>query len=135
MSIRLIILLAMILAAGEVPAAPSTPVPGGAEVLGFVGSLLVVVASILVFGWLYSRFRPGMAQGADSIRIVAMRPLGPKERLVVVELAGEQLLIGVSPGGLRKLHRLEQRLDTSSTGAAAGGFAERLKALRGGTAG
>jgi len=132
---RQLTVLVTLIAAREVQAAPTTPVPGGIEVIGFVGSLLVVVAAILAFGWLFSRFRPGMGQGTECIRIVAMRPLGPKERLVVVELAGEQLLIGVSPGGLQTLHRLDQPLDSRSTGDSAGGFAERLKAFRGGSTG
>ena len=72
----------------------------------------------------------GPARGAGVRAEVLM-----EERLVVVELAGEQLLIGVSPGGLQTLHRLDQPLDSRSTGESAGGFAERLKAFRGGSTG
>ncbi len=110
-------------------AAPATPVPGGVELLSFVGSLLVVVASILAFGWLYGRLRPGMGQGSERIRIVATRPLGPKERLVVVDLDGEQLLVGVSQGHMQTLHKLERPLPDVPPETAAGGFATKLRTL------
>lgn len=110
-------------------AAPATPVPGGVELLSFAGSLLVVVASILAFGWLYGRLRPGMGQDPGRIRIVATRPLGPKERLVVVDLDGEQLLVGVSPGHMQTLHKLERPLPEETATAVSGGFAAKLKTL------
>jgi flagellar protein FliO/FliZ len=110
-------------------AAPATPVPGGVELLSFAGSLLVVVASILAFGWLYGRLRPGMGQASERIRIVATRPLGPKERLLVVDLNGEQLLVGVSPGHMQTLHKLERPLAEETVDAESGGFAAKLRTL------
>lgn len=110
-------------------AAPATPVPGGAELLSFAGSLLVVVASIVAFGWLYGRLRPGMGQSSERIQIVATRPLGPKERLIVVDLDGEQLLVGVSPGHMQMLHKLERPLADVTPDATTGGFAAKLKTM------
>ena len=110
-------------------AAPAAPVPGGVEIFSFIGSLFVVVLSILAFGWLYGRLRPGSGQGADRIQIVATRPLGPKERLVVVDLDGEQLLLGVSQGHMQTLHKLERPLPDVESDAAAGGFAAKLRNL------
>ena len=109
------------------------PTPGGGEIAGFIGSLLVVIASILAFGWLYARFRPGMNQSSELIRLVAMRPVGPKERLLVVEVAGEQLLVGVSASGMRTLHTLTGRVekDAAKTAVDAHPFAARLKGFLG----
>ncbi len=111
---------------------PETPGPGGAELLSFAGSLIVVVLSILAFGWLYGKLRPGMAGGSEMIRVVATRPLGPKERLVVVDLDGEQLLVGVSQGHMQTLHKLDRPIAAERPRSAPEtGFAQRLKgALR-----
>ncbi|MEO1244402.1 MAG: flagellar biosynthetic protein FliO [Pseudomonadota bacterium] len=117
-------------AAQAQPAAVVTS-PGGAEILSFVGSLGLVIASILAFGWLYSRFRPGMHQGSELIRLVAMRPIGPKERLLVVEVAGEQLLVGVSAAGMRTLHKIDEPITAGEGQPAESGFALRLKSLLG----
>ncbi len=128
MRILVVPILALLLADAAV-AAPATPVPGGVELLSFAGSLFVVVASILAFGWLYGRLRPGMGQGSERIRIVATRPLGPKERLVVVDLDGEQLLVGVSPGHMQTLHKLERPLPEPAADTANGGFAAKLRTM------
>ena len=130
---HLVSLLAGLLIAGSAaaaPEAPPAPGPGGAELLSFVGSLLVVVGSILAFGWLYGRFRPGMSQGGGEIRIVATRPLGPKERLLVVELGEQQILVGVSPGHMQTLHTLDAPLpETGQAAPAVSGFAARFREI------
>ena len=126
--------LVILTSAPVVAAAPGgdLPAPGGGEIAGFIGSLLVVIGSILAFGWLYARFRPGMNQSSESIRLVAMRPIGPKERLLVVEVAGEQLLIGVSANGMRTLHALAEPIEKDGADAAGDSkFAARLKGLLG----
>lgn len=113
--------------AAELPVAPG---PGGAEIASFAGSLLVVVLSIVAFGWLYGKLRPGMSGGSELIRVVATRPLGPRERLVVVDLDGEQILVGVSQGHMQTLHKLEQPLEARRADVAAeSGFAARLKGM------
>lgn len=120
--------LAIASSAVAAPEVPTAPGPGGAELLSFAGSLLVVVGSILAFGWLYARFRPGMNQGADQIRIVATRPLGPKERLLVVELGEQQILVGVSQGHMQTLHTLAEPLaEEAQAPSTAAGFATRLR--------
>jgi flagellar protein FliO/FliZ len=78
---------------------------------GTVGStvfaLLLIVGLILALGWLAKRMpgaRTGSAKGV--LRVVASVPLGQRERAVVVDVAGTQLLLGVGPGGTRTLHIL-----------------------------
>ena len=122
----------LVVPTGAVAAAelPATPGPGGAELVNFAGSLLVVVVSILVFGWLYGKLKPGMNGGSDCIRVVATRALGPRERLVVVDLNGEQILVGVSQGHMQTLHTLDKPLETASSAAPTeSGFAARLKGM------
>jgi len=128
--------LGIVISASAAAAAPGAdlPTPGGGEIVGFIGSLLVVIGSILAFGWIYARFRPGMNQSSELIRLVAMRPIGPKERLLVVEIAGEQLLVGVSANGMRTLHTLTERVEKDPGEPAADSrFAARLKSLLGDT--
>ena len=110
----------------------ASPASGTAEIeiVSFVGSLFVVVVSILAFGWLYSRLRPGLGGGSDAIRVVAARPLGPRERLLVVEVSGEQILVGVSQGSMQTLHTLSQPIEERRPIARSeGSFAGRLKAM------
>ena len=118
------------LAAAPAAAAASVPGPGAGDLLSLAGSLVVVIASILAFGWVYARLKPGLGGEADLIRVVATRPLGAKERLVIVEVADCQLLIGVSPGGMQTLHTLDEPVNGERGPAVVNtGFSRVLRAF------
>ncbi|TWI02798.1 flagellar protein FliO/FliZ [Luteimonas cucumeris] len=88
-------------------AAPAAPGIGGALV-----ALVLVLALILGLAWLLRRL-PGARLGLhanDQLRLVTSLNVGTKERLLVVDVGGEQLLLGVSAGGISSLHRLSQPL-------------------------
>ncbi|KAF1722434.1 flagellar biosynthetic protein FliO [Pseudoxanthomonas wuyuanensis] len=88
-------------------AAPSTPGIGGAFV-----ALILVLGLILGLAWLLKRM-PGSGLGLrqnDQLRVVTTLAVGGKERLMVIEIGGEQLLIGVAAGGIHTLHRLPEPL-------------------------
>lgn len=75
--------------------------PGGpnAKLVGI--ALLAVVAGAGVFWW--NRRRSLAADPA--VRIVAMRALGQKERIAVLEISGERLILGVTPHRVSLLAR------------------------------
>lgn len=93
---------------------------------GALFSLVLVVGLILALGWLAKRM-PGMQRGAATgqLRVVASVALGPRDRAVVVDVGGTQLLLGVGSGGVRALHTLEQPLPATEA-AAASPFAQVL---------
>ncbi len=104
------------------------PVVGGGELLGMGVSMLIVVAAILILGWFYSRSRLVGSGASDLIKVVATRALGAKERLIVVEVADQQLLIGMTSTSVQTLHVFESPLVTASEVPVKLGFAERLRA-------
>ena len=98
-------------------------------------SLLCVVGLILLLGWLLrGRLRPLRAGGRHSLQVLAQLALGARERIIVVQVGEEQLLVGVTPGGLRTLLVLSRPLPVETGSAApAGSFAQRVRdALQGG---
>ncbi|MBB4124751.1 flagellar protein FliO/FliZ [Xanthomonas translucens] len=92
-------------ASGVGSAAPSPP-----SLLGAVFALLLVLGLILGMAWVLKRLPGSGFRPAEGLRVVASLAVGAKERVVVVEVNGEQLLLGVSPGGVRSLHRLPEPL-------------------------
>ena len=104
---------------------------GGSEVLSLAASLLVVIGTIVVLGWLYSRSKLLGGAANDAINIVASRALGSKERLMVVEIGGQQLLVGMTATQVQTLHVFDAPVvdaaNAVSAGGFAGGFAGRLK--------
>lgn len=105
---------------------------GGSELLSLAASLLVVIGTIVVLGWLYSRSKLLGGAANDAINIVASRALGSKERLMVVEVGGKQMLVGMTATQVRTLHVFETPVVDAAvsvaTGSFAGGFAGRMKA-------
>lgn len=87
------------------------PVADAGSIGGAVFSLLLVIGLIFGLGWLAKRM-PGMQRGAGNaqLKVVASVALGPRERAVVLDVGGQQLLVGVGQGGVRTLHTLEHPL-------------------------
>jgi len=117
---------------------PATLATGGAAATsGTTGlasvamSLLLVIGLIIFLGWLVSRMRGLNAGGSHGpLKVAAAVSLGMKERLVLVEAAGAWLLLAVTPGNVRLLHRYEQRPEGLVASAAPVGFAALLDRLK-----
>ena len=82
----------------------------------------LVLVLLIFFGvvWLLKRLQPGLASGqAGGMRVVSSLSLGTRERLLLVQMGEQQLLLGVSPAGITLLHTLETALpDTISNSPA-----------------
>jgi flagellar protein FliO/FliZ len=73
-----------------------------------VGSLILVIGIILILYYLAARFMK-VPQGGPSryIRVVETRHLAPKKSLVLVEVAGEYLLLSNSGEGVSFIKQVE----------------------------
>ena len=87
--------------------APSSP-----SLIGAVLALLLVLALIVGLSWLLKRMPGSGFRPAAGLKLVASLPLGAKERVVVVEVAGQQLLLGVTVSSIHTLHTLAEPLPT-----------------------
>jgi flagellar protein FliO/FliZ len=98
------------LPAAEAAAQAASPTVGMADLSGVVLSLALVVGFILAAAWVVRRMPLGLGRGNGPLKVLAALPLGPRERLVLVEARGEELLIAVSPAGVFNVgapHRLQ----------------------------
>jgi len=86
-----------------------TTTAGGMSTVQSLGSatlnLLLVLALIFALAWVLRRIKGRGGQGHGPLRIKSTLALTMKERLVLVDAAGEHLLLGVSPSGITCLHR------------------------------
>ena len=99
----------------------------GTELLSLAASLIVVVGVIVVLGWLYSRSKLLGGGNSDVINVVASRALGSKERLMLVEIAGKQLLLGMTASQVQTLHVFDRPVVEANEVTAVAGFAGRLR--------
>uniref|UniRef100_A0A486XXA3 Flagellar protein n=1 Tax=Rheinheimera sp. BAL341 TaxID=1708203 RepID=A0A486XXA3_9GAMM len=72
-------------------------------------SLAIVVAIVLVLGWLFKKLTLRLP-GSRHIKIISTMPLGPKERLLVIEIQGKQRVLGVTSQSINLLFELENSL-------------------------
>ncbi|MBU8976754.1 flagellar biosynthetic protein FliO [Lysobacter sp. FW306-1B-D06B] len=101
----------------------------GPGIGGAVFALILVVSLILGLGWLARRM-PGVgrASNTNALRVVGSLALGPRDRVVVVEVGNTQLLLGVGQNGMTTLHTLAEPLPLAqpSQGNAVSPFAQLL---------
>lgn len=127
------------------PALPATGMPAtsthqASEAPSATGSLLqtvfglaVVLALLVGLAWFLKRYGPKNMGGNANLRVVGSLSLGGRERIVVVEVADQWIVVGASPGrvnGLATLPRQESLppgLLSPQNGLAATNFSEWLK--------
>jgi len=107
-------------------AAPSVLAAGGqmlvslALVVALIGGLFVLLRRL--------QLRTG---GAGSIRTLAAHSVGTRERVVLLEVAGRQLLVGVAPGRVQALLVFGDAAGSMPNSASAEPFASSLDAAIG----
>ncbi len=94
------------------------------------GMLFVVLALFLIILYLVRRFsgRFGTQGPVELIKVLSVHHLSPKEKLVLVSVLDESVLIGVSPAGISSLARFDTVPATElASGETAPGFQSLLK--------
>ncbi|MFK8043457.1 flagellar biosynthetic protein FliO [Congregibacter sp.] len=94
-----------------------------------LGSLVLVFVCLFAVVYFLKRFNGVSVGSASALRVIGSASVGQREKVVLMEVGGEQLLIGVAPGSVRTLHVLpEPLIDTSAQESAAPDFAAVLRA-------
>ncbi|MBF8779244.1 flagellar biosynthetic protein FliO [Pseudomonas fulva] len=121
------------LAASVAPAGAATP-PGslGGQLAQMLFGLLLVVGLIFLLAWLLRRVQGAAPRGGQVIEILGSRTIGPRDRLLLVQVGKEQVLLGHSPGRIEALHVLAEPVEVpDSARQATPEFAQRLMELMG----
>lgn len=66
--------------------------------------LTAVVAIIYALAWLAKRTNVGSMGRDKGLKVIVVLPLGTREKAVLVDIAGTQMLLGVAPGRVSTLH-------------------------------
>ncbi|MDQ2068465.1 flagellar biosynthetic protein FliO [Natronospira bacteriovora] len=123
------IALSLILSLPVLPALAETASPedfqGVSGLLNVMLSLIIVLAVVFGLAWAMRRMQGYGGGRGNGMKVIAQLPLSTRERLMLVEVGRQQLLLGVSPGGIRTLHVLDEPLESESS-ATGESFRERL---------
>ena len=115
-------------------ALPASNGPGAAGLLQTTFALLLVLGLLIGLAWLLKRYGPKPGGGLANLRVVGALNIGGRERIMVVEVGDQWIVVGAAPGRVNALHTMpRQDVDLGAgTGAAQGSvpakrFADWLK--------
>lgn len=95
-------------AASTAPVAPGMPFLSLLQVMLGLGLVLGAIAGS---AWLLKRLGPGQVGASGALRVVAGVAVGPKERVVLVDVGDTRLVLGVAPGHVSTLHQMPRPAD------------------------
>lgn len=84
--------------------------------LRMVAGLAIVLGLLAATAWVSKRFRAGSGAHGGTIEILTGLSLGNRERVVLLKVGSDQVLVGISPSGLRTLHVIGQPENTAFSG-------------------
>jgi flagellar protein FliO/FliZ len=89
--------------------------------------LIFLLAMVLIAAWLVKRSGglPAL-RGGNALKVVAALSVGPRERVVLIELGGQQWLLGVTPTAINHLHHFAEPIVAAGSGDE---FASKLRQL------
>ncbi|KZL38251.1 flagellar assembly protein FliO [Pseudomonas syringae pv. syringae] len=120
-------------AAQAAPAQVANTISGGmgGQVVQLLFGLILVIGLIFVLAWLMRRVQRVGPNSNQVIELVSSRALGPRDRLVLVQIGNEQVLLGITPGRITPLHVLKEPVQVPVREQATPEFAQRLMELMG----
>ncbi len=118
--------------AAQAPATYQPPAaPGAVSLLQTLFALCFVLALLAALAWLAKRYGPRAMGGNANLRVVGSLSLGGRERVLVVEVADQWIVVGAAPGRVNLLTTMPRQEGVMpAPGAAVGvpaGFGDWLK--------
>jgi len=83
----------------------------GSYLFQLILGLIIVLICIVALAWFAKRMNRLQSSTGSMLKIIGGLSMGSRERVVLLQVGSEQLLIGVSPGRISKLHVLETPLE------------------------
>ncbi|MFO8141300.1 MAG: flagellar biosynthetic protein FliO [Marinobacter sp.] len=121
--------LAQEVAAPARKAAPDAP-DTIATVMSLGLGLLAVVAVIYGCAWLIRRMNGMTGMNNNAIKVVSVLAIGARERIALVEVGGQQILLGITPSTIRTLQVFEEPV-VDAANPPSSEFARRLQGMIG----
>ena len=95
--------------------------------LQIVLSLSLVLLIIFLSAWMLRRYgrTPGVANG--NLKVLGALSVGQRERVMLLQVGKEQILVGVTSSRITTLHQLPENIETEQVQPFNGSFAHRFQ--------
>ncbi len=100
----------------------------GAAWASTIAGLVVVIGLILVCAWLFKRLGGMAGNPSGVLQIVAVLPVGTREKVALLQVGEKQVLVGITPHQISLLQSFEQPVTVAGKKNDSE-FATRLHAL------
>lgn len=96
------------LAQETAPAVAPSSLFTGDYLLQVVGSFVVVILLLVGVLVMLRRFNGVSGQMSGNMRVLSSVGVGQRERAVLLQVGDQQILVGVGPGNVRKIHVFDE---------------------------
>ncbi|MEO1765851.1 flagellar biosynthetic protein FliO [Thiobacter aerophilum] len=123
---------ALVAFAAHAAEASNVPISSSvASLAQMLAALALVLAAIFATAWLMRRLGASQLAAGGAMKVLGGVAVGPRERLVLVEVGQTWLIVGVAPGRVSAVHSMPRPEDASALEAnlPATPFGERLRQL------
>lgn len=94
-------------------------------------ALLLIIGLLLGATWAARKVSGGKMFGQGNMRVISGIAVGPKERIILVEVEDNWLVIGIVPGQIRTLHTLPKSVNSTPPSDTEAPFSDWLNTIRG----
>jgi len=95
--------------------------------LQIVLSLVLVLLIIFLAAWMLRRYGryPGVADG--NLKVLGALSVGQRERILLLQVGKEQILVGVTSSRISTLHQLPENIEAQESQPLGSSFAQRFQ--------
>ena len=94
----------------------------------FVG-LMFVIGLVFAMAWLLKRVGPGSFSGSQQLKILTTLSLGAREKIAIVQVGKQQLLLGITPNSINTLQVFDEPVIKVEELQSNSEFASKLKSI------
>ncbi len=107
----------------------ATPIGGGRHLVSVTLALFGIIALIVAISWFVKRFGQGGFTQNQHIKIISAMPLGTRERILLVDAGGQQLLLGITATTINTLHVFNEPVVLAEKDDRASDFSRKLMTI------
>lgn len=133
MNIRLLLLLLVcqpLLADDAAQSIPAVDPVSSTYLVKITMGLAFIIVLIFVLAWVMKKMQLAPQSGSPMIKILSAISVGSRDRIALLEVGEEQILVGLTPGRIQKLHTLSTPVTVDHGRAdSRHGFSDRFSTL------
>lgn len=124
------LLVGMMAIPGTAAGQESSALSGAVNMIFALGLVLLIIVGL---AWVMRRTQSAVLGRTSPLRMVGTLAVGPRERIVVVEISSTWLVVGVAPGRVQSIATVEKgTMPVESAAGSSESFAARMKRAVGG---